>query len=63
MNREIFETWLKKGSVSYGERLVQKTKEILQTHKPEPLENAVQEKIRSIAARAEKELSEIKFVA
>jgi len=63
MNRDNPETWSKKGSKTYGERVTQKALQILGTHQPEPLPEEVAQKIDEIAREAEEGLAKIKFVA
>jgi trimethylamine--corrinoid protein Co-methyltransferase len=62
-NRYDIGVWKQKGSRSYGQKVVQKTIEILETHKPEELPGDIKDKIEAIAERAEKELTGIHFVA
>jgi trimethylamine--corrinoid protein Co-methyltransferase len=51
-NRENPDAWLKMGSKAYGETIVQRTMQILATHRPEPLPVAVSQSIDEIARRA-----------
>ena len=53
---DSFETWQKKGSKSIGEVAREKVKEILATHKPEPIPDDVEREISRILKRAESEL-------
>jgi len=53
---DSFETWQKKGSKSIDEVAREKVKEILATHKPEPIPEDVQKEISKILKRAEAEL-------
>jgi len=53
---DSFETWQKKGSKSIGEVAHQKVKEILATHKPEPMPEGIEREISRILKRAELEL-------
>jgi len=53
---DSFETWQKKGSKSIDEVAHQKVKEILATHKPEPIPEDVEKEISKILKRAEAEL-------
>jgi len=53
---DTFETWQKKGAKSIGEVAREKIKEILATHKPEPIPEDVEEEISKILKRAEAEL-------
>jgi trimethylamine--corrinoid protein Co-methyltransferase len=63
MNRTDPEGWKVKGGKTYGDVVVQKTLDILKTHRPEPLEAEVQEKINEIVRKAEKELKGKHFKA
>jgi len=51
-----FETWEKKGSKSMDEVAKEKIKEILATHKPEPIPEDVEREISQILKRAEADL-------
>jgi len=53
---ETFEIWEKKGSKSIAQVAKEKTKEILATHKVEPIPEDVQKEISRILKRAEAEL-------
>lgn len=63
VNRDDIDTWKQKGSPSYGDLVIKKTVEILDTHKPEPLPGETQRKLNEIVQRAEKELAGIHFTA
>jgi trimethylamine--corrinoid protein Co-methyltransferase len=63
MNRTDPEGWKVKGGKTYGEVVIRKTLQILETHQPEPLEAEVQEKINEIVRKAEKELKGKHFKA
>ena len=63
LNRDNPETWEKKGSKRYAERVTQKAKDILTTHQPQPLPDGVIEQIRTIAERAERQLASMQFKA
>ena len=54
-DRRDFETWMKKGSKSMDKVAKEKVKEILATHKPEPIPEGVQREISQILRRAEAE--------
>ena len=56
---DSFETWQKKGSKPIDKVAGEKVKEILATHKPEPIPENVQEEISQIVKRAEAELLKI----
>ncbi|MQY58514.1 MAG: trimethylamine methyltransferase, partial [Clostridia bacterium] len=51
-----FETWEKKGSKSMDKVAKEKIKEILATHKPEPIPEDVEGEISQILKRAEADL-------
>ena len=53
---DSFETWQKKGSRSIDKVAREKVKEILATHKPEPIPEDAQKEISKILKRAEAEL-------
>ena len=53
---DSFETWEKKGSKSIDKVAREKVKEILATHKPEPIPENVEKEISGILKRAEAEL-------
>ncbi len=53
---ETFEIWEKKGSKSIAQIAKEKTREILATHKPEPIPQDIQKEISKILKRAEAEL-------
>jgi trimethylamine--corrinoid protein Co-methyltransferase len=63
LNRDNPETWESKGGLRYGERVRRKTREILATHRPEPLPEEIAHKLNDIAARAEAELAALQFTA
>jgi trimethylamine--corrinoid protein Co-methyltransferase len=63
VNRDDIEVWKQKGRRTYGQKVVQKTIEILETHKPEELPGDIKVKIEAIAGRAHKEMTGIHFVA
>jgi trimethylamine:corrinoid methyltransferase-like protein len=63
LNRDNPETWEEKGALRYEERLAQKARDVLRTYEPEPLREDVAEQIRSIAKRAEQELTGLQFTA
>jgi len=56
---DSFEAWEQKGSKPLDEIAHEKVKEILATHKPEPIPRNVQEEISKILKRAEAELLKI----
>jgi len=56
-NRESYETWKRNGSKSIMDVTREKTKEILETHKPKALEKDVRMKIEEIMKRAQTELA------
>ncbi len=58
LNRDNPETWMKKGSKSYGETVTQKAIEILETHEPEPLPDKILRTIDGIVKGADRFLVE-----
>ena len=56
VDRNTRKMWERQGKTSLLQRAAEKTKKILETHKVEPLSPEVEEKIRLIISRAEKEL-------
>ncbi|HYB84259.1 MAG TPA: trimethylamine methyltransferase family protein [archaeon] len=56
-NRETYDTWKRNGSKSILDASREKTKEILEKHKPKPLEKDVQIKIEEIMKRGQTELA------
>ncbi len=63
LNREDPESWIKKGKKPYGDKVNQKTLEILESHQPEQLSETTVQKLNEILTRAEKELINFKFKA
>ena len=55
-NRDNAEAWQTKGGKSYGQIVTEKAREILRTHKPEPLSESVLNRLSQIAGKAEAEL-------
>ena len=55
-NRKSYDTWKKEGAKSMVEVAREKTREILRTHQPTPLENDAQNEIKKIIDRASREL-------
>ncbi|MBA7664618.1 Glycine betaine methyltransferase [subsurface metagenome] len=55
-NTDAFETWESKGSKDIGKVANEKVKEILATHKPQPIPEDVEKEISRILKRAEAEL-------
>ena len=62
-NRDSAEVWKTKGGRSYEETVIQKAREVLKGHKPEPLPENVQRQIDQIAQKAEKTLGGVRFRA
>ena len=56
-DRESYETWKRKGSKSIVDVSREKTKEILEKHKPLAIEKDVQMKIEEIMKRGQLELA------
>ncbi|MFX1279709.1 MAG: trimethylamine methyltransferase family protein [Promethearchaeota archaeon] len=63
INRDAPESWIKKGSTSYGDRLKIHTLKVLETHKPEPLKLEIVQKLDEILGEAEISLNNISFRA
>ncbi len=55
-DRKTYETWSANGGTTMGQRAKAKIKHILENHKPQPLSDAVNEKIDAIVKRAEERL-------
>ena len=62
-NRDDPDTWLQKGGKTFGERLIEDTVAILDSHEPEPLPADVEAKIDAIVRRAEEAFKEFHFIA
>ena len=62
-NRDDPDTWLQKGGKDFGERLIEDTVAILESHEPEPLSAEVEVKIDAIVRRAEEAFKEMHFIA
>ncbi len=56
IDRSMRETWERKGSLQAHQKAMQKVRQILETHKPEPLPREVLDKIRAIVVETEKEM-------
>ena len=63
VNRDDIEVWKQKQRRTYGQKAVQKTIEILETHKPEELPGDIKNKMEAIAERAQEALMGIHFVS
>ncbi len=59
MNRETYDRWTSKGATSLHERALEKAREVLENHEPEPLSNQAQKEIQEIIRETEKELNVI----
>jgi trimethylamine--corrinoid protein Co-methyltransferase len=55
-NRSSWETWLQEGGKSMAERAAEKVQEILETHEPEPMDEALVREIDSIVEAAKRHL-------
>ena len=62
-SRDSAEVWKTKGGRSYEETVIQKAREVLKGHNPEPLPENVQRQIDQIAQKAEKTLGGVRFRA
>ena len=56
-NRENLPNWIKKGKKTVDQKLIAKALEILKTHKPEPLTEAVKTKLDAIWTEAQRKVS------
>jgi trimethylamine--corrinoid protein Co-methyltransferase len=63
LNRDTPQAWMKKGGQGYEQIVTQKAREILATHRAEPLPEGVLRQLDEIAARAARTLADIQFVA
>ncbi len=63
LNRDTHNGWEIKGRLTYRERITRKAKEILSTHKPEPLPDLVKIQLDNIAGGADIELEKFMFKA
>ncbi|MGE5602075.1 MAG: trimethylamine methyltransferase family protein [Nitrososphaerales archaeon] len=63
VNRDNPDAWAKKGSQRYEERVVEKTLQILETHRPRPLPAALRQRLAEIYERADRELARVQFAA
>jgi len=63
INRDDLVTWERKGSLTYKQKVTQRTIEILDNHKPEELPAEIKTKIWAIAKEAEKKLAAMHFKA
>jgi trimethylamine--corrinoid protein Co-methyltransferase len=63
MNRDEPDGWEKKGSKTYGERVLHATLAILETHEPERLSAEIQAKLDAVAAEARQALASVHFKA
>ncbi len=61
LNRDNPEVWMEKGGKTYGEIVIQKAIEILETHTPEPLPEGVCKGLEEIATEAEQVLRDKHF--
>jgi len=52
LDRSIRPTWLESGATTLGERLTDRTKEIIKEHHPKPLEPNMKNQVREILAQA-----------
>jgi trimethylamine--corrinoid protein Co-methyltransferase len=62
-NRDDPDTWLQKGGKTFGERLIEDTLAILESHVPEPLPEGVLANIDAIVHKAEEAFKEFYFIA
>jgi len=62
-NRDDVEVWKQAGSRTYGQKVIEKTLEILAHHKPEELPAEINQEIEALAGRAGEQLAAIHFTA
>jgi trimethylamine--corrinoid protein Co-methyltransferase len=62
-NRDNVEVWQTKGRSGFGEIATEKAREILRTHKPEPLPGPMLDRLSQIARKAEVELPGMRIVS
>jgi trimethylamine--corrinoid protein Co-methyltransferase len=60
-NRDNADTWLMKGGRDWAERSIEKARDILKTHSPVPLSDAVAETLKDIRREAEAKLEDHQF--
>lgn len=53
MDRRNYSDWVERGQKTLGQRASEKVRQIIDTHHPEQLPDAVREKIRMITKKAE----------
>jgi trimethylamine--corrinoid protein Co-methyltransferase len=53
IDRSIRPTWLERGATTLGQRLTSRVKEILEEHRPKPLDPEKKRQIQEILAQAE----------
>ncbi len=63
LNRQSPQAWAARGGERYEQAVTRRAREILQTHQPAPLPDAVQRQLDEIASRAERKLEGIRFVS
>ncbi|MBN1319092.1 MAG: trimethylamine methyltransferase family protein [Anaerolineales bacterium] len=63
MNRENLDGWMSQGSERFEERVIKRTKSILNSHRPEALTTMTQRRIDDILARSSEELAGFHFIA
>jgi trimethylamine---corrinoid protein Co-methyltransferase len=63
VNRETHDGWENNGRKAYRDRVVEKAKEILKIHSPEPLSEEIKEQLDTIAFQAEANLKNMLFNA
>jgi trimethylamine--corrinoid protein Co-methyltransferase len=61
MNRDGLEKWARNGSKDWGQNATERAREILKSHQPEPLDEAVQQHLDTIRAEALSTLANIRF--
>jgi len=61
MNRDTVAAWVEAGGRKWGDKAVERAREILKTHRPVPLEESVRLRLNEIRERALKELKDVQF--
>ncbi len=56
LDRSNYETWQQNGSLTLGDRINARVREILETYQPEPLDEKIKTELNAIISRAEKRL-------
>lgn len=60
IDRKMWEAWQKSGALPLREKALEKAREILENHRPQPLPRDVRARIRAIVEETEKEMGVVK---